>query len=120
MILLWLLLADQIPIIEIPFEPPQVTQRYREVTAIVTAYNENDGHTPGTTMANGEEVHEGAVANDQLDLGTVVEIAGERYIVKDRFGGDHPIERFDVYRSSRNSALRFGRQILQVKILEDE
>lgn len=92
---------------------------YHTIEAEVTFYNENDEHTPGTVMANGHKVHYGAVANDQLKLGTVVKIDGETFVVSDRFGAGHPVERFDVYMPSRGDCDRFGRQKKTVKIMEE-
>jgi 3D (Asp-Asp-Asp) domain-containing protein len=92
----------------------------RTITAEVTAYNENDDYTPGTTMANGKEVHYGAVANDALPLGTIVRINGEIFEVSDRFGNGNPIERFDIYMPSRSACERFGRQWITVEIKEEQ
>ena len=86
------------------------------IIAELTAYTVGDGDTPGTTMANGETVHYGAVANDTLPLGTKVVIDGEEFVVKDRFGGGYGIERFDVYTSSVSDCEKFGRQYKEVKI----
>ena len=98
-------------------EPPG--PEFREVVGELTAYNENDGETPSTTMANGKQVHYGAVANDQLPLGTKVEIDGEIFVVSDRFGAGHPVERFDIYMESTDACEKFGRQKKIVRILED-
>ena len=87
------------------------------VYAELTAYNCDDGDTPGTTMANGETVHYGAVANDTVPLGSKVVIDGEEFVVKDRFGGGYGIERFDVYTSSVSDCEKFGRQYKEVKII---
>ena len=84
------------------------------IIAELTAYTVGDGDTPGTTMANGETVHYGAVANDTLPLGTKVVIDGEEFVVKDRFGGGYGIERFDVYTSSVSDCEKFGRQYKEV------
>ena len=84
------------------------------VYAELTSYTVGDGDTPGTTMANGETVHYGAVANDALPLGTKVIIDGEEFVVKDRFGGGYGIERFDVYATSVSDCEKFGRQYKEV------
>lgn len=86
------------------------------VMAEITFYNKDDGDTPGTTMANGETVHYGAVANDALPLGTKVVIDGEEFVVKDRFGGGYGVERFDVYTTSVSDCEKFGRQYKEVII----
>lgn len=84
------------------------------VYAELTSYTVGDSDTPGTTMANGETVHYGAVANDALPLGTKVVIDGEEFIVKDRFGGGYGVERFDVYTTSVSDCEKFGRQYKEV------
>ena len=86
------------------------------IIAELTAYNCDDGETLGTTMANGETVHYGAVANDALPLGTKVVIDGEEFVVKDRFGGGYGVERFDVYTTSVSDCEKFGRQYKEVII----
>ena len=88
------------------------------IVAEVTAYNEHDDYTPGTTMANGETVHYGAVANDVLPMGTLVEINGEIFEVSDRFGADHPVERFDIYMPSKELCLNYGQQKIIIEIRE--
>ena len=84
------------------------------IIAELTAYTVGDGDTPGTTMANGETVHYGAVANDALPLGTKVVIDGEEFVVKDRFGGGYGVNRFDVYTTSVSDCEKFGRQYKEV------
>lgn len=89
-------------------------------TAVITAYNENDGDTPGTTMANGSTVRYGALANDVLPLGTKVLIQGEIFEVCDRFGGDHGIERFDMYLPTVDQCKAWGVREIEVEILEED
>lgn len=115
--LLWSSMVSPLPYVN---SVSQDEPRIYEIHAIVTAYNENDNYTPGTTMANGQEVYYGAVANDVLPLNSKVEINGETFVVADRFGAGHPIERFDMYLTSRTAAERFGRKNLKVKILEED
>ena len=86
------------------------------IIAELTAYTVGDGDTPGTTMANGETVHYGAVANDYLPLGTKVVIDGEEFVVKDRFGGGYGVEKFDVYTTSVSECEKFGRQYKEVTV----
>jgi len=95
-------------------------QKSYTILAEVTAYNENDGETYGTTMANGQTVYYGCLANDKLPFGTKVIIDGETFVVADRFGGGHPIEKFDMYLPSRGDCDRFGRQWKTVKVVETE
>lgn len=97
------------------------TTRTREIVAEVTAFtgdpSENGGYE-GLTV-EGKPLEEGHVAADDLPLGTKVIIEGKEYIVADRFGGNYR-NRIDIYMPSRESAYRFGRQHLTVKIIEEE
>ena len=81
----------------------------------VTAYTAGDGYTPGVTMANGERVHVGAIACNDYPIGTIIEIDGTGYTVKDRMLNDGMI---DIYMDSYNQAIKFGRQTKQVTIKE--
>lgn len=77
----------------------------------VSAYT----HT-GNVMANGEYPHVGAVASDDLPLGTKVLVNGQEYTVKDRFGGGYT-DRLDIFMDTYDEAIEFGRQWLNVEIL---
>lgn len=77
----------------------------------VSAYT----HT-GNVMANGEYPYVGAVASDDLPLGTKVRVNGQEYVVKDRFGGGYT-DRLDIFMDTYNEAIEFGRQWLNVEIL---
>ncbi len=70
----------------------------------------------GSTMANGEYPHVGAVASDDLPIGTKILIDGIMYIVKDRFGGGYT-DRIDIYMESYEEAINFGRQRIEVEVL---
>ena len=87
------------------------TTTTRRVQGNVSAY------TGGYVMANGERPHVGAVANDVLPFGTIVRINGGEYVVKDRFGGDYGIERFDVYMDNESLCWKWGRQYVDVEIV---
>lgn len=69
-------------------------------------------------MANGQEVHYGALANDQLPLGTLVVINGEIFEICDRFGGNYGIERFDMYLPTVDQCDAWGVQEVEIEILE--
>lgn len=77
----------------------------------VTAYT----HTGGV-MANGEYPYVGAVASDDLPLGTTVIINGSSYVVADRFGGGYS-GMIDVFVDSEEEAIQFGRQYLDVTVV---
>lgn len=84
----------------------------RRVT--VTAYTAGDDFTPGVIMANGEHVHVGAVAYNDVPLGTKILIDGVQYTVKDRVGSDGVV---DIYVNSKREAMQIGRQTKTITIL---
>ena len=75
----------------------------------VTAYT----HT-GSVMANGEYPHVGAVASNDFPLGTVLNINGSNYVVKDRMAYNGVI---DIFVDSYDEAINFGRQYLNVYVV---
>lgn len=77
----------------------------------VTAYT----HTGGV-MANGQYPYVGAVASDDLPLGTRVLIQGNEYVVADRFGGGYT-DMIDIFMDSHDEAVAFGNQYLDVTVL---
>lgn len=82
----------------------------------ISKYTAGDNYTPSTTMANGEQVHVGAVANNLLPLGTRVRIDGQVYTVKDRTGLGQYV--FDIYTDSHDHAIKYGRQYRTVEVLK--
>ena len=90
------------------------TRRYRTATVKTTSYTAGDGYTPGTTMANGQQVYEGAVAYNDAPLNSKIEIDGKIYTVCDRVGSDGVI---DIYKDSYQEAINYGVQYKEVKIL---
>ena len=84
----------------------------------ISAYTscEQDVNTPSNIMANGEHVHVGAVANNLLPLGTRVRIGGNEYVVKDRTGLHDYV--FDIYMETLEECNQFGRQYMDVEILQ--
>ena len=81
-----------------------------------TAYNEGNALCPSTTMANGEEVYVGAVAYNDVPLGTKVEIDGVVYTVCDRVGSDGVL---DIYMDSLDACYDFGVQYKTVKVYSE-
>jgi 3D (Asp-Asp-Asp) domain-containing protein len=67
-------------------------------------------------MASGKEVYIGAIANNCLKFGTLVEIDGETYTVEDRMNRRYNCDNFDIYMESRAEAVKFGRQAKNIKI----
>ena len=71
-----------------------------------------------STTASGTHAAEGrtvAVDTDIIPLGSIVEIDGHEYVAEDT-GSAIQGERIDIYFTSHNDALAFGRQSGQVKI----
>ena len=82
-----------------------------------TASPEECGDNSSGITASGTIAQEGVtVAMDDVPLGTRVRINGHEYIVEDRFGGGYE-NRVDIFFDSKEDALRFGRQNLEVEIL---
>lgn len=81
-----------------------------------TAYNEGNDLCPSTTMANGEEVYVGAIAYNDVPLGTKVEIDGVVYTVCDRVGSNNVI---DIYMDSLDACYDFGVQYKTVKVYSE-
>jgi 3D (Asp-Asp-Asp) domain-containing protein len=92
-------------------------QKYIEIEVMTTAYTVNDGYTPGVIMANGEKVHEGAVGYNDVPLGTLLEIDGEIYVVKDRVAEDGIV---DIYMNNYNKCMEYGVQRKVIKIIKGE
>jgi 3D (Asp-Asp-Asp) domain-containing protein len=103
------------------YETAQVKfNNYNYRKMITTAYSEYDScHYDNCIMANGERAYVGAVACNCLPIGTEIEVAGVKYVVRDRhskqlecrvdifFGGG-----IDAY----NKAIQYGKQIKTIKI----
>lgn len=77
----------------------------------VSAYTHSGG-----VMANGQYPYVGAVASDDLPLGTTVIINGYTYVVADRFGGGYT-DMIDIFVDSEEEAIQFGRQYLDVTVV---
>lgn len=77
----------------------------------VSAYTNSGG-----VMANGQYPYVGAVASDDLPLGTTVIINGYTYVVADRFGGGYT-DMIDIFVDSEEEAIQFGRQYLDVTVV---
>ncbi len=106
---------------EIPIATPEPTKPIQESEAPTQARITKYGWT-GNTMANGEYPYIGAVASSDrsIPLGTIVEIDGKEYTVKDRtakwvhekFGST-----FDIYsEDSYEEMMEFGSQKMVVII----
>lgn len=70
-------------------------------------------------MANGQNVHLGAIAADPrvLPLGTVVHIEGMgQFVVKDT-GGAIKGNRIDIWMPNRGSAMQFGKRKVKLRVI---
>lgn len=81
------------------------------MNAEVSAYT-----ATGNPMANGEYPYWGAVANNDLPLGTRVKINGCYFTVTDRMAAGYSGV-FDIYMPSYSDAINWGRQNLVVEVL---
>lgn len=88
---------------------------YRTITVKTTAYTLYENETPSSTMANGQEVYVGAVAYNDVPLGSKIEIDGNMYTVCDRVGSDGVV---DIYMNSYNEAIQYGVQYKEIKIYD--
>lgn len=73
--------------------------------------------TPCTTAA-GTTVRPGVVATNFLPLGTIISVAGKRYIVEDRMNSRYDGYYMDIWFPSTSEALEFGRKKLPITIIE--
>jgi 3D (Asp-Asp-Asp) domain-containing protein len=99
---------------------PAPEEELQHFTAEVTAYSSSPDETWGDPFitASGREVHDGLVACPRkYPFGTRFRIGSDIYTCWDRMHirFDH---RFDIWKPSKQEALRFGRQMLTVEALE--
>lgn len=72
------------------------------------------------TMANGEKVHQGAIAcSRDIPLGTKIYTSGEIFTCEDRLAKrfDH---RFDIWMEDCSKSLDFGKRTLEYKIIKQK
>lgn len=103
---------------------PEKATEPTKVTVIATAYTprpEETDATPWLTAA-GTTTREGVIAANWLPFGTKVRIDGEVYTVEDRmhrrFTGASPA-RIDIVFLSLEKARKFGRQKMEIEILDN-
>jgi 3D (Asp-Asp-Asp) domain-containing protein len=86
------------------------------VFSSVSCYNSEIGQTDSdpTTMANGQQVFDGAVANNYYPFGTRVIIGGRTYVVSDRMNRRYGKNYFDIYFPDYRECVNFGRKKLNV------
>lgn len=93
---------------------------YYKTIGRITMYNavpEQTDDTPFIT-ASGEQVREGIIANNCLKFGTLVEIDGKEYVVKDRLNSRYGCECYDIFSWSLEEAKEFGVQEKEVTVFK--
>jgi 3D (Asp-Asp-Asp) domain-containing protein len=102
------------PVAHAEEQPIEITK----TTGTFTAYSVGDGYTPGTIMASGKKVYEGAVANNCLDLGTKIKVNGKVKVVEDRMKSDRDCSHFDIYMATITEAKKFGKQDIEYEVIK--
>lgn len=98
-----------------PVEPiTPVTAVLGEVTAYSASVEQTDDRP--REMANGEEVFEGAIANNCLPFGAEVDMGGNTYTVTDRMHMRYGCYNFDIFMESEKKALKWGVQTKTIQI----
>jgi len=95
--------------------------KFRELTLEITAYTANDPGMDGRGMTfTGLPVDKGVLAVDPeiIPLGSIVWIPGVGYVVALDTGGAIKGYRADLYLPDRESALRWGRRTVKVRVVE--
>jgi 3D (Asp-Asp-Asp) domain-containing protein len=91
---------------------------YETFIANVSCYTADPRETDNDpyTMASGNKVFVGAIANNYYKFGTKVEINGETYVVSDHMNSRYDRYSFDIFMVDKSSCINFGRRNLEVKI----
>jgi len=101
-------------------EEPPSPPVYEVVRAEVSAYTSSPDETDDTPeiTASGEKTRSGVIACPaRYEFGTIVEIAGTKYICKDRMNIRYrDREVFDIWMEEKELAYEWGRRHLEVKI----
>ena len=98
-----------VPVVMPCKEKEKKEKKRNETIATITSYSLKG------TMANGEPVHEGAIACPRrIALGTTVEVEGMgEYVCKDRLSEKYD-DRFDIWVPEYEQAILFGKRKLNV------
>jgi 3D (Asp-Asp-Asp) domain-containing protein len=92
-----------------------------DITAQVTSYSSDIAETDDTPdiTASNTHVHEGTLAcPKRYPFGTKVRIEGKEYVCEDRMNQKKFPERFDVWQSNKEDAIRWGVRTLTITILQ--
>jgi len=110
------IIASALSLLNLIFPPPTPTVRTMEVTAYTIAYDET-GRGDGVTASGELGIPHLTVASDDLPFYTRIRINGKEYIVHDRFGGGYT-DRIDILMDTKEECFAWGRQIVEVEILD--
>ena len=88
------------------------------ILASITGYNAEREQTDDTpfTMASGNRVYEGAIANNCLPFGTRIKINERWYFVEDRMNSKYGCSYFDIFFWDKNDALSWGRRTIKIEV----
>ena len=91
-----------------------------EVEGIITNYTPRPEETDSTPFitASGKRVEEGMIANNCLEIGTLVEIENKYYVVEDRMNARFSCNHFDILTFNLEEAIEFGKQKMTVTIYD--
>ena len=109
--LLLLLIPANNFVIEIPRPEP--------IMAVVTAYTNLPELTDSTPdiVASGKKVYDGAIANNCRSFGTKIKLLGKEYTVEDRMNRRYGCSHWDIFVSSYDEAIKFGRIKTEVYVM---
>jgi len=96
----------------------KVTRFVANCSAYTASPDECGGNATGITASGRKAVEGRTIAMDDVPLGTKVKINGKVYTVDDRFGGGYS-HRIDIYFDNKKDAENFGRQYLEVEIVDE-
>lgn len=115
-----ILIVPLIPSVEYYEAPQEIQDAPKIVLGTITAYTSSPGETDSDPFitASGEVVRPGiAACPDRYPFGTIIEIAGEKYECLDRMNKRfRDFEHYDIWFTSKEKAIQFGRQKLEVAI----
>ena len=88
------------------------------ISGQISAYTSDPSETDSTPniTASGVETRKGIIANNCLEFGTKVEIAGSEYEVQDRMNERYGCEYFDLWIEDKAEAINYGRRERNVRI----
>ena len=102
---------------------PAVLKITLKATLQITAYSSSVDETDETPhiTASGRGVHDGIVATNLYPFGTSIRIPslyGDKiFVVEDRMNRRYT-DRVDIWMPDKESALKFGKQIAEIEVLE--